>query len=332
MTTSPSTNGPSARDALMAARHDGSLALPPDVNIANPKILIVDDDTTTVHVFRKYLSEANYRNLVSTSNPEQTLEMVTRESPDVILLDVMMPGVNGLDLLSAIRRDKDHWETPVIILTASTERETKLLALERGATDFLQKPVDSCEMIPRVRNALRIKAFSDYYRTHSALGGSAAAARADTGEGSAEYVGSRPEGVRWRSANLRWPAFEQTRIEELKANAKILIVDDEPINIKVIQKLLAGEGYVRTTATSQATDAVSTIYRETPDLVLLDIMMPQISGLEILERLRADEEMARLPVIILTASNDQGTKRQAFDLGATDFLGQLNGTGPILGN
>ena len=316
MTTSPSTNGPFEYEALMATRHDGGLALPQDVNIANPKIMIVDDDMITVRVFRKYLSEANYRNLVSTCNPEQTLEMVARESPDVILLDVLMPGVGGLDLLFAIRREKDHKDIPVIILTACTERETKLQALELGVTDFLQKPVDPCEMIPRVRNALRIKAFSDYYRTHSALGGGPAAAR----EGAAECAARRPKGVRWRPAELRWPTFEQRRIEELKANAKILIVDDEPINVKVIQKLLAAEGYARTASTSQATEAVSVVYREMPDLVLLDIMMPQISGLEILEKLRADEKMAGLPVIILTASNDQGTKRQAFDLGATDFL------------
>ncbi|MDZ7618746.1 MAG: response regulator [Patescibacteria group bacterium] len=320
MKTSPSTNGPDPSDPLHAAHPDGILALPPDVNIANPKILIVDDDTITVRVFRKYLWEANYRNLVSTSNAEQTLEMVARESPDVILLDVLMPGVSGLEILSAIRGDRNHADIPVIILTASTERETKLQALARGVTDFLQKPVDPCEMIPRVRNALRIKAFTDYYRAHSVFGGSQAAARTGTEEGSAEYAGKRPQSVQWRPAELRWPAFEQARVEDLKANAKILIVDDEPINIKVIQKLLAGEGYTKTASTSQATDAISAVYREVPDLVLLDIMMPKISGLEILEKIREDDEMAGLPVIILTASTDQGTKRQAFDLGATDFL------------
>lgn len=303
---------------MQVGHQAGSRSMPPDVNIANPKILVVDDDATTVRVFRKYLWEAGYRNVFSTSNSEQTFDLIAHESPDVVLLDVLMPGVNGLEILSAIQNDRDHDNTPVIILTASTDRDIKLQALQRGATDFLQKPIDPCELIPRVRNALRIKAFSDYYRSHSALSRSLTVAQTDESPRLADHPASRLGG--WRPAELRWPIFQRTRIDELKKTATIMIVDDEPINILVIRKLLADEGYEKTLSISKATEAVAAVQREKPDLVLLDIMMPETSGLDILETLRAGEQTANLPVIILTASTAQSIKRQAFDLGATDFL------------
>jgi len=73
--------------------------------------------------------------------------MISREQPDVVLLDVMMPQVNGLDLLRLIRADRHLQHIPVLILTASTEAQIKLEALESGATDFLAKPVDPNELV-----------------------------------------------------------------------------------------------------------------------------------------------------------------------------------------
>ena len=79
--------------------------------------------------------------------------MIVANEPDVILLDIVMPTVSGLDILANIRDDAHLAHIPVIILTASDDRETRMQALNLGATDLLSKPVDVVELLPRVRNA-----------------------------------------------------------------------------------------------------------------------------------------------------------------------------------
>ncbi len=131
------------------------------------KIMIIDDEPINLKVSKKYLETAGYSNFVITSDDEHAEAMVVAEKPDLVLLDVMMPNVCGLDILAALRGAAVTRNIPVLILTASTDRETKLLALQRGATDFLAKPVDPSELIPRVRNALLVKAHQDHLELYA---------------------------------------------------------------------------------------------------------------------------------------------------------------------
>ena len=101
---------------------------------------------------------------------------------------------------------------------------------------------------------------------------------------------------------------------------RILLVDDEPLNIRVVRKYLAGAGYTEFCSTTNPAEVLPTIIRSEPDLVLLDIVMPKFSGLDILSAIRADEHVAHIPVVMLTALEDHETKYQALGLGATDFL------------
>ncbi len=103
-------------------------------------------------------------------------------------------------------------------------------------------------------------------------------------------------------------------------SAKIMIVDDEPINIKVVQKYLHGHGFSNFVTTSDATRAMDIFRVQRPDIALLDIMMPEVSGIEILQQIRADRQLNRIPVVILTAVGDARIKQKALELGATDFL------------
>lgn len=103
-------------------------------------------------------------------------------------------------------------------------------------------------------------------------------------------------------------------------SAKVMIIDDEPVNIDIVQAYLEDEGFTKFLTTTESTTAMPMIRRKRPDLVLLDIKMPRISGLEILESMRQEPEIAQIPVIILTASNDPKVKLAALRLGASDFL------------
>ena len=123
------------------------------------KVMMVDDEPLMTALIETHLEDAGYTNFVATSDPLQALEMLRREQPGVLLLDLMMPQLSGFDLLAAIRADRELRYTPVIVLTAATGAQAKLRALQLGATDFLAKPVDASELVLRVRNTL---AFHQY--------------------------------------------------------------------------------------------------------------------------------------------------------------------------
>ncbi|MHB8972851.1 MAG: HD domain-containing phosphohydrolase [Pirellulaceae bacterium] len=102
--------------------------------------------------------------------------------------------------------------------------------------------------------------------------------------------------------------------------ARIMIVDDEPNNIKVVQKYLQGHGYSNFVTTTDARQAINLLRNQRPDIALLDIMMPEVSGIEILHQVRTDRQLSRIPIVILTAVGDARIKQKALELGATDFL------------
>jgi putative two-component system response regulator len=130
-------------------------------SVQHCKILVVDDEEFNVFVFGKYLRNAGYKNLVLTSDSTQTLGLIAQEKPDLLLLDLMMPRVTGVDILAELACDKRFAHLPVLVLTASSDSQIKQTALNLGALDFLTKPIDQHDLISRVRNALLSKSFQD---------------------------------------------------------------------------------------------------------------------------------------------------------------------------
>lgn len=164
LATTDSSNGMPTPTPLFASPQAVQAAAQKLENAAavlDSKIMIVDDEEYNILVFRKFLQAAGFRNIVYTDDSTAAVEMAKRERPDVLLLDVMMPRVNGLEILATLVCDPRFRHLPVIILTASTERESKNTALSMGATDFLSKPIDKADLIPRVRNALVNKLYQD---------------------------------------------------------------------------------------------------------------------------------------------------------------------------
>jgi len=152
--------------AAVNGRPNDTASAPPGP-VVSAKIAIVDDEPINIKVARKYLQGVGYRDFITTTESITAMELIGRERPDVVLLDVMMPQVDGIQILQAIRADPALAHIPVLILTASTDSETKRRALESGATDFLAKPVDPSDLIPRIRNALIVKAHHDHLSRYS---------------------------------------------------------------------------------------------------------------------------------------------------------------------
>lgn len=131
------------------------------------KIMLIDDEAVNVKVTRRYLEKEGYKTFITTTDASEAFDLIQRENPDLVLLDVVMPKVSGLDILVQLRNSSERKNIPVIILTASTSAETKASALRLGATDFLAKPVDPSELIPRVRNVLVVKAHNDHMKAYT---------------------------------------------------------------------------------------------------------------------------------------------------------------------
>jgi len=125
------------------------------------KIMIIDDLPLTVTVIKDVLEEIGYSNLYTIIDSTSALGVIDDICPDLILLDLVMPVVSGFDILKALREHPKHQHLPVIMLTATDDKDNKLKALELGATDFLAKPVDPMELCMRVRNILFAKSYQD---------------------------------------------------------------------------------------------------------------------------------------------------------------------------
>lgn len=139
--------------------------------LKDAKVMIVDDEPILVDVIQILLEDVGYKNFLALNDPTQALEMMLKQRPDVLLLDLIMPDKSGFELLREIRNEPVLRYMPVIVLTAASDADTKLQALELGATEFLAKPVDSSELVLRLRNALAFKAYQDQLAYHDALTG-----------------------------------------------------------------------------------------------------------------------------------------------------------------
>lgn len=124
-------------------------------------VMMVDDEPLMTELVQMYLEDAGYAHFVACNDPLEVLGLLRRHEPSVLLLDLMMPGLSGLELLQRIRGDRELRTLPVIVLTAAAGADTKVHALQLGATDFLGKPVDASELVLRVRNTLAFKHFHD---------------------------------------------------------------------------------------------------------------------------------------------------------------------------
>src|SRR5579864_4769659 len=124
------------------------------------KVLVVDDSEPSLHGLGQLLKHAQYTVLTAT-NGADAFEIVKRERPDLVLLDVLMPGISGLDICAELKRNADTRLTPVVLISGDQEWETRVAGLENGADDFLNKPIEPQELRARLRSLMRLKRLTD---------------------------------------------------------------------------------------------------------------------------------------------------------------------------
>ncbi len=138
------------------------LTLPVEISAPGAgRILVVDDDARNLKLLDAILTAAGHHP-VGAQSGEEALKFACEMNPDLILLDIMMPMIDGYEILRELKAASETVDIPVVMVTSLHDQASKVRALEEGADDFLTKPVSKPELIARVRSLLKVKAYNEY--------------------------------------------------------------------------------------------------------------------------------------------------------------------------
>jgi two-component system cell cycle response regulator len=263
-------------------------------------ILVVDDEPSNREVIEAALEREGYRVEVAADGPT-ALERASRVTPDLVLLDLLMPRMDGLEVCRRLKDGPTTADVPIIVITALSEMTVKEAALISGADDFMTKPFGADDLRARVAAMLRVRRLrQELDRTLTYLHELEAARRAQ-----------RQIALR----DLAVPGL--TRPAPSTRSIAVLLVDDEAMTREFYADLLVEHGF-QVFAAASGPEALEIVPRERVEAALVDIRMPEMSGLAVLERLRTLD--ATLPVMMLTAHPSSQVAIAALKLGAFDFL------------
>jgi len=253
-------------------------------------VLVVDDIDVNVRLLEaKLLSE--YYEVLSASSGPLALEIAARDSPDIVLLDVMMPGMDGLEVCRRLKSDPATRYIPVVMVTALSDVSDRLRGLEVGADDFLTKPVNDLALFARVRSLIRLKRTLDEWLLREEINGKLAALPGDA------------------------VAAELDRLEP----GRVLILEDNNLAAtklaQVLQPLASELAVVKTNA-----EAHAQILRSPYDLVVISMALEHDDPLRLVSQLRAHEQTRQLPVLLILDEGDYPRLAKGLDLGANDYI------------
>lgn len=264
------------------------------IGVTSGKILVVDDDPQTLRVVEGFLKGAGFEVLPAMSG-DDALRVACEASPELILLDLVMPGMSGHEVLQELKTNEKTSDIPVVIVTAVDQMAEKEKAIQEGADDFLAKPIEKRELLIRIRTLLKVRHLHrDLERTLKFLHELEAARYA---KGETQVTGNTPAA----SSGL----------------GTILIVEDELLERAIYADLLKDHGYNVISAPT-ATQALKFLRLHEVDVILVDLVLPGMSGPELIERLQTISPQT--PVIVVTAHPSSHNAITALKLGAFDFI------------
>ncbi|MEQ1669571.1 MAG: response regulator, partial [Hyphomicrobium sp.] len=252
------------------------------------RVLVVDDILANVKLLEARL-QAEYFEVLSAHSGQEALDVLARERVDVVLLDVMMPGMDGFEACRRIKSNIATHHIPVVMVTALDQPADKVQGLESGADDFLTKPVDDIALITRVKNLARLKMLNDEMIM-----------RASTGK----EMGIPDDGAFAKALSGR--------------SGRVLVVDDHPRSAARLLEVLSKTNDAFAERDPQA--ALIKLAESNFDLLVVSLSLQGADGLRLCSQVRSLERTRHLPIIILVEPGDEARLLRGLDMGVNDYL------------
>ncbi|NNU16684.1 PleD family two-component system response regulator [Parvularcula sp. ZS-1/3] len=253
------------------------------------RVLVVDDLEPNVKLLEAKL-RAEYFEVMTALSGQEAIDLAIEHQPDIVLLDVMMPGLDGFETCKILKANDETWHIPVVMVTALDQQADRVAGLQAGADDFLTKPVQDIALFARVRSLTRFKQMTDELRHRHAAG-----ARM---------------GV-LSKADLS--AFDEKQ-------ATILVVTDEDSIPAIDQGSEHMPKHISVVYENDARMALEAIRRGEPDLVFIDLGMESYDPLRLCSGIRAFDTTRMAPILAIASKDETRQLVRALDLGVSDYL------------
>ncbi|MBV8800427.1 MAG: PleD family two-component system response regulator [Alphaproteobacteria bacterium] len=251
------------------------------------RVLVVDDILSNVKLLEAKLA-AEYFEVSTAFSGLEALAKIEEHHPDIVLLDVMMPGMDGFEVCKRIKQNPKTAHLPVVMVTALDQPADRVAGLESGADDFLTKPVDDAALFARVRSLVRLKMMTDELRM-----------REETGQ----------------SMGLLDPA--QTLVDG-SPTGRILVIEDRPESVAWFKAALTPQNEV--VAVDSFEEALVCVRGNDPDLIVVSLGLRSFDGLRLCSQLRSLPEGRNVPILVLVSEGDRRKLTQALEMGVNDYL------------
>jgi len=253
------------------------------------RVLVVDDILPNVKLLEAKLASEYYDVLTATSGQE-ALDKVERDDPDIVLLDVMMPGMDGFEVCRTIKSNPQYAHIPVVMVTALTDAADRVRGLEAGADDFLSKPLNDTALMARVRSLVRLKMTVDEWRVR---------------ENTAAQLGVVDKGG--------------TAMNEPVEQARILVVDDQEYDSqKFVDSLKVDDDIVDVVTTG--VDAMDRVTNIDYDLMVISLNLMSEDGLRLCSHIRSSERSRSVPILMVAGDEDMSRIAHGLEIGAHDYI------------
>ena len=253
------------------------------------RVLVVDDILPNVKLLEAKLA-SEYYDVLTATNGEEALAKVASQSPDIVLLDVMMPGMDGFEVCKRIKSDPLTAHIPVVMVTALTDTQDRIKGLEAGADDFLSKPLNDIALMSRVRSLVRLKMTVDEWRVR---------------ENTATQLG-----VVDKTANA---------MNEPVEHARILVIEDQSFESKkFVDGLKVDDDIIIIAETGM--DAMSKVNSGDFDLMAVSLNLKNEDGLRLCSHLRSSEKTRSIPILMIANEDDMPRIAHGLEIGAHDYI------------
>src|SRR5215469_2261022 len=251
------------------------------------RVLVVDDIMSNVKLLEAKLT-AEYFDVVTAFNGLECLAKMAESVPDIVLLDVMMPGMDGFEVCRRIKSDPKIAHVPVVMVTALDQPSDRVTGLEAGADDFLTKPVDDAALFARVRSLVRLKLMTDELRMRESTG---------------------------QSMGLIDPA---ENLLDTNPAGRLLVIEDRMETVAWLTAALAPSNEVSSVDTFEET--LVRVRGGDFDLIVVSLGMRGFDGLRLCSQLRSLPEARHVPILVVVSEGDRRKLTQALEMGVNDYL------------